>query len=664
MITAESVFPECEEILGICDEKLIFQKITRALEVLSSKPCQNSVTFDPLLVYVDLPVTDDYFVVLPLQVLKPLKVNINKHPALSRLELYEFALNGPGTTDEEAGFQWQDRLTTAIQRNLAPKPGQFYLWANNADDEGVTVEFLVEDTKGNEKWISLITQPNGSAWTQPVVSESVREIRALRKPVTKDKIYPVQAVNATTFTILAEYGALQQTAEFNVIKLSKKAVEVRMLARRRTFAITKMDDIIPLNSGTAVVMMVKALKLYFDDHYQEGSSAETIAVGYLNEEQQARNIYFPLAQVSESPIAWNLNINARDSLVVADVIDQASDVFGNIGQEKLFDYMTATLEVLQNLGQWDGLIGYVDLRVDVSQQDVYYVTLPRCVDQVLAINMGGMPTRFRSKWYEFHLDGWGSRDRSAPAGGSIFGQGSIWTGAASGWGCSGCGGGWEEVGEVVTVFEPKHRPFQLVAIPELQSDADCVLRVEGFDQDQVPIYDTSDPNYKSNPGFVVPCIWNAPLVPNLNVPPLYRFERVTKSVTKGFINLWTVVNGALDELVAVYYPDDTIPLYRRIKVSTAQTVVRMRYRKRWLKIQSMTDPLHIKSRAAFVSGMFGYRSQIPSGPGGAADPGAAIAHYQLATKLLDDEWSVSNPNQAYQVQFDRATFGGNFPVMM
>jgi hypothetical protein len=125
-----------------------------------------------------------------------------------------------------------------------------------------------------------------------------------------------------------------------------------------------------------------------------------------------------------------------------------------------------------------------------------------------------------------------------------------------------------------------------------------------------------------------------------------------------------VVNGALDELVAVYYPDDTIPLYRRIKVSTAQTVVRMRYRKRWLKIQSMTDPLHIKSRAAFVSGMFGYRSQIPGGPGGASDPGAAIAHYQLATKLLDDEWSVSNPNQAYQVQFDRATFGGNFPVMM
>src|SRR4029077_8648192 len=141
------------------------------------------------------------------------------------------------------------------------------------------------------------------------------------------------------------------------IKLSQSAVSCKILARRRTYKLTQATDIIPLSNRQAVINACIAIKSFDTLNWDDGQVAETNALRFLEEDQAARNLYQRVSQAAETSPTLNLSINTRDSIIVADLYDSACDIFGPIGQQKIFDRITQAIELLTNYGpMWDPLI--------------------------------------------------------------------------------------------------------------------------------------------------------------------------------------------------------------------------------------------------------------------------------------------------------------------
>src|SRR4029077_7610382 len=194
-------------------------------------------------------------------------------------------------------------------------------------------------------------------------------------------------------------------------------------------------------------------------NWDDGQVAETNALRFLEEDQAARNLYQRVSQAAETSPTLNLTINTRDSIIVADLYDFACDVFGPIGQQKIFDRITEAIELLANMSNWDPLIGYVD----INTFDSFYVTLPQYEDHVLAINVNKTTGAFRNPRYECHMQGFGQYNANADMVGST----------------RPCGG-WEEGGEMPCAF-PMVAPSYLVAYSVSVMDNGTIIRVFGID---------------------------------------------------------------------------------------------------------------------------------------------------------------------------------------
>jgi hypothetical protein len=698
MILVSDIIGEVSQVLGRCDQTYLFSVLTRAVETLARKACAVSITFDPLMIYVDLPVQQDYYVFLPYQIEKPIRVNINGNPTFSRPPLYEFTLNGPGSNDLEAGWQWQERLTGPIQRKW-PR-GAFQLRAIS-DSEADTELDLTIKVRGRSRTDYIITLPIAPAGTTPSLSNSVYGVIEVVKPPSVGTV----SLYAGPY-LLANYYPSITLPEFSCIKLSQKAVGVRMLARRKTMPITSLLDVIPLNSSQAVVMQCQAIKYYDEVHFDLAQAAEQQAVTYLNEEQAARNAYFQSSTATEVATALNLTIGQRDVVICADIYDEAARIFGFIGRPKIFDRITSTMELLYNKCQyWDGLTGVVTLRAD---QD-YYIALPRYVDTILAMNVNRTIGAYHSPWFEFSYaglgefgdlqqqsEGWQPWSQLAQQQGST--NASVYP-YSSGWGSVGINGsnrlgkGWEEVGTTPFAFRLRG-PAALYAQPELGQDNGARITVYGYLQES-PVL-----NSRGQWGVDIPCYANR-FAPSKYV--FDRVERVTKDPTYGFINLFAVnpfynanipigtdstgcpdpaypqeippacvVPGPFDpasqtDFVAMYWPWDIEPQYRLIRVGTMCKRVRIRYKRNWAKIAQLTDPLHVRSREAIILAMTAVAAMRTGGAGAASTPfmptaGVQIAmdQLQLAVQLLDDEWAARNPHATISLQWPRSTYGNAF----
>src|ERR1700678_3679760 len=79
---------------------------------------------------------------------------------------------------------------------------------------------------------------------------------------------------------------------------------------------------------------------------------------------------------------------------------------------RILDYIEQAIELAAFEANWQINIG----TIDVCSGPGGIVTLPWFVGTVLAVNMGGYPTYFRNSWYEFHINGLGSRDKKCGPG--------------------------------------------------------------------------------------------------------------------------------------------------------------------------------------------------------------------------------------------------------
>lgn len=232
-------------------------------------------------------------------------------------------------------------------------------------------------------------------------------------------------------------------------------------------------------------------------------------------------------------------------------------ILGTNNREKILDTISRAIELAADRANWDV---WVD-NLDICSDGCGVVTLPSFVDTVLQVNVGGRPTVFRSEWFQFHINGPGSEC------------------------CGPCCGFSDDLG-MSPIFQDLKEWSIVAAICEDATDGNGTLEVivEG---------ETKDTNLNTKMAITIPTVGPStagikiPLLINVaNTPtnPLVYFRkitRVTKPVTRGYVKLiaFPIRQMAQPVTLGYYAPNETTPMYRRIKVACSCKWVRVRYRR-------------------------------------------------------------------------------------
>lgn len=322
-------------------------------------------------------------------------------------------------------------------------------------------------------------------------------------------------------------------------------------------------------------------------------------------------------------------------MLVEDIFDQVRKVVGVCDDATLYNYLNEAIEELSNIANWDPLVGYMDICTQGCE-----ITLPDDVEVPLAINVGGFPAIFRDKWFEFHMNGPGSEC------------------------CGGCVNAWTDKGNFPTFRDPI-KPSQVAAYPEGNEAEGTNIRVFGYDENGQWIM-TPDGFGVLQDGFDVPVLYG--IGSGMTTGQIVkRITRVLKPVTNNFIKLVALDPGSCTggTLLGLFRPSEVDPLFRRIQVSgngcerlcasdcavTTSTWVRMRFRKKFFKVSSLTDYIPLHSGTAIKLMVMAIKKYE-------ADLLDEYGNYKSAAKeaLESEQRTRSGPNQM-RIQFQRGTAG-------
>lgn len=321
-------------------------------------------------------------------------------------------------------------------------------------------------------------------------------------------------------------------------------------------------------------------------------------------------------------------------LTVGEIYEEIQRVLGTCDATETYAKINEAIEELANLGNWDPMVIYMDICTNGCE-----VTLPDDIEVPLAINVGGRPTDFRNKWFEFHLNGPGTECCKA-----------------------GCAYSWTDKGEFPTFRDPV-RPSQIAAYPEGNEESGVSVRVYGYDECDKWIM-TPDCNNVLQDGFDVPVMYG--LGSGMTTQQkVKRITRVSKPVTGSFIKLVALDPGTCSggTLLGLFRPTITEPSFRRITLSGAgtgglagnccTTWARMRARRKTFKVSQLSDsiPLHsVTALKMMAQAIKKYEADLLT----------EYAQYFAAAKAaLDREQkSRSGPNQI-KIQFQPSSYAGS-----
>lgn len=560
--------------------------------------------------YLEVPVTSSRIVTLPRDIETPIQVNVGDNPSFSRTKLFEFTMNGPGSNYTPTDWAWEDRGSVPVLQQ-PPAPIAIRFLSSDAGDNSSKKIYVTgriapisPETLGHE-----VTETISLNGTSNVTSTNTY---ASITRILKDPTAGTVSLSTTLGVTLSFYAPDETEPSYRQIRLSKSGTTAHILFRRTVFRVSTVNDYIPCQSRMGLLMMLRANEFYrkaTSEDLKTGALLEQQAQKFVEEEQKSRNVFAEISSQTQRDKVYGLNINNRDSIIAADVYDDISQICGPVGQSTVFDRITEGLELLVNKGQWEGLEGYVDISAD-SQK---FVTLPRYVDIPMAINIGNGPSKMRNRWAEFHLNGPGSN-------------------------CSVSCNQWEDHGDVVTITDLTEAQG-LIYKPDSSSDNGKTITIYGYDSADKYTSFTLAGNSTYN-------------FSNLSSQTIKRITRITRDATIGYAQLIAYdATGATPTQLGYYAPDETEPNYRRIKLPCNTCWIRMRYRKRMLKIDSLTSPLHLRSRLAIlaaVGSLSALRSEKP-------DLQTSEALEKKALQYLTEEKIARNPAGVWHIQFDRQT---------
>lgn len=303
-ILVSDIKDAAQEILGICDLKLIFRRLTDAVEVLS-----NSGDFDPLMGFVDICVLGD-IVTLPREVYTPLAVNIGGNPTVGRDMFYRFHLNGLGDCRTPCDWQWEDKNLVPTYRDLTT-PDKLTAEVRHEEDAGKEIRVFGYDDAG-----VLIRQKEAGVWKDgyrvPTIfgyslPDSSAPIFSRITRVRKEESTGPIRLFTSTGTLLGVFDWDETNPQYRRIKLNRCADWVRIAYRKRVFEVKSLDDIIPIPSRIATLFMLRALKAYDDGDLARGAGWEATARRFVTEAQ------WSISPPTHSPIQVNDKVWMTDS---------------------------------------------------------------------------------------------------------------------------------------------------------------------------------------------------------------------------------------------------------------------------------------------------------------------------------------------------------------
>lgn len=234
---------------------------------------------------------------------------------------------------------------------------------------------------------------------------------------------------------------------------------------------------------------------------------------------------------------------------VADVYQSAKSYLGQCDQTTIFGFLTDSLQVLSNKGQFDVLKAYIDLPVQANN----LVTLPEFVETPLKITIGGNTSFSRDRSYEFSINGPGPTAKRTSYG-------------------------WEDRGFVPTLITLPSASRLLIAASS--PDAAKEIVIQGRDANNNEIKETL-------------------VIGVADVATTQTFSLITeigKDVTTNAISLFATADGiAYTTLLSAYQPYETNPNYRQIRLSDTGFTVRMLIRRKIFKIYTMDDFIPVQS---------------------------------------------------------------------
>lgn len=612
VVLVSDIFDDASDICGPIGEQKIYDRITEATEVLANK-----AQWDNLTLYMDIAPNTDIFG-LPYQVETPIAITINKKPTLARSRMFEFSVNGPGgDLSEVTTVTWEDQgegpLILPIRTPMPISVG------GSSADEGKAITVTGIDSNDHLVTHDYLIPANAQQMSAPIVWKSIERIT---KPVTQS---PVSIFG--NYVLIGILFPDQTEARNRMIKTNIPVTEGKVMYRKALGRFTGPEQMIPLKSRTALLLMLRALTLLKQpqlsaDAINGAAALEAQALKFMQEEEQSRLAYQAAASKNIMP-AYGINTDSRDVILAGDVYDDACDIFGPIGYQRVFDKITDAHEMLCNKSQWDGLDGYVDIVTDNRG----YATLPRHVEVPIAVNYWRHPTQFRNKWYEFHMNGMGTD----PVQGYYA----------------------DDLGEYPLINEPSVA-IKLFCKTEWEADGTAKVRAYGYNN--VGQWIVSEENGSIVDGELVPMnvvVPNEALNPQVLQTTNNQFRqvtRITKDVTNLKVEIWGR-NSTLErpEFLGLFEAADTEPMYRRIRIPTWVAWMRMRFRVRQRKITKMSDPLWMKSKTAIVTMMRALKALD------AGDANGYAAMEATAVKLISEEQMSRNPDATFDLQYDQGT---------
>lgn len=129
--------------------------------------------------------------------------------------------------------------------------------------------------------------------------------------------------------------------------------------------------------------------------------------------------------------------------------------------------------------------------------------------------------------------------------------------------------------------------------------------VRRTDNNNIELYDTSAHaiNTASTTGIIMPTDKGTGVHTLERFLPAYKFQKITrvaKDATQGFVELYAWDEGRAENLTKLgrYYPDETEPRYRRIRIGSPCQWIRMRFKRKAMPIVSKDDYIPLRSGVA------------------------------------------------------------------
>lgn len=269
--------------------------------------------------------------------------------------------------------------------------------------------------------------------------------------------------------------------------------------------------------------------------------------------------------------------------LVRDIWDESLKIAGFCDERKMYRWLGDSASLIVNKADLSGLQGLIDIcsvGCGCSGSNACggscgrrCLTLPREVETVIAINIGGRPAIGRGQNFNFHLNGLGDC-------------------------CQSCDWSWMDMGANYYTFRDLITPAKLVAYLETPEDNNTELIVLGYDSNGNVLQRQVGGVWKA--GYAVPTIYGA-AIPDEGAPMVARITGVHKEVTVGSVRLSSIDDsGQTGVLLGTYEPSQTVPQFRRVQLNRACNWARVAYMKSSPQFTSLDDHIPLKSRRAFL----------------------------------------------------------------